>query len=97
MFCRFVICNEGFTIERTIHGWEAEYNDILPWDHEKLLAVFRNPHVQAGFHQVRTRDELDSLLQDAEFNAPKDLQLVEVYMAKEDVPRALKLTSEATG
>ena len=25
----FCICNEGFTIERCIHGMDAEYNDII--------------------------------------------------------------------
>ncbi|KAH8754633.1 pyruvate decarboxylase [Diaporthe sp. PMI_573] len=93
----FVISNAGFTIERTIHGREAVYNDILGWDHEKLLEVFRSTLTRAKYHQVKTRDELDKLLEDTEFKAPKHLHLVELYMEKEDIPRALKLTSEASG
>ncbi|RBA11830.1 pyruvate decarboxylase [Fusarium proliferatum] len=93
----FVICNAGFTIERTVHGWEAVYNDILQWDHEKLLEVFCSTPTRAKYHQVKTRDELDKLLADTGFKAPKHLHLVELHMEKEDIPRALKLTSQASG
>lgn len=46
--------------------------------------------------QVKTRDELDRLLEDDEFNKCKKLQFVELYMPKEDAPRALKMTVEAS-
>lgn len=33
----FVICNEGYTIERFIHGVdEEEYNDVAEWRYQEL-------------------------------------------------------------
>jgi len=34
----FVICNEGYTIERYIHGMNDSYNDIQPWNYKDLPA-----------------------------------------------------------
>jgi hypothetical protein len=33
----FVINNDGYEIERQIHGWTAKYNDIQLYDHQMLL------------------------------------------------------------
>lgn len=35
----FVLNNDGYEIERQIHGWEAEYNDIQLYDHQLLLPM----------------------------------------------------------
>ncbi|KAK6500979.1 Pyruvate decarboxylase 1 [Arthrobotrys conoides] len=35
-----VINNDGYTIERPIHGPEKSYNDIQPWKYRKLLKAF---------------------------------------------------------
>ncbi|KAJ5422379.1 Thiamine pyrophosphate enzyme C-terminal TPP-binding [Penicillium cf. griseofulvum] len=37
----FIVCNEGYTVERIIHGMDAEYNDIQPWDFKLMPALFR--------------------------------------------------------
>ncbi|UNI17353.1 Pyruvate decarboxylase [Purpureocillium takamizusanense] len=91
----FILCNEGYTIERFIHGMEAGYNDIQPWDHQALVDVFGGAKTSKKY-AVRTKDELNKLLTDAEFNAGKCLQLIEVHMPKEDAPRALIMTAEAS-
>jgi pyruvate decarboxylase len=39
---------------------------------------------------------LEALFTDPEFNAAKSLQFVELYMLKEDAPRALVMTAEAS-
>ncbi|KAJ5093050.1 Pyruvate decarboxylase [Penicillium angulare] len=90
----FVICNEGYTIERYIHGWDASYNDIQPWDHVGIPKVFG---AQSGYkgYRIKTRDELLKLFADQSFCVSDDLQLVEVYMPRDDAPAALKLTAEA--
>jgi TPP-dependent 2-oxoacid decarboxylase len=36
----FVLNNDGYEIERQIHGWAAEYNNIQPYDHQLLLPFF---------------------------------------------------------
>ena len=73
---RFVLCNEGYTIERFIHGMDAVYNDIQTWRNIDLPAVFgaADPK-QAQTHQVKTRQEADSLLNDQEFSSGRILQV----------------------
>lgn len=92
----FLICNDGFTIERFIHGMEAEYNDIAPWHFKDLVTVFGGTEKNTRKLQVRTRDELQKLFKEDEFNKAGKLQLVEVYMPKEDAPTTLVTTAEAS-
>lgn len=91
----FVLCNDGFTIERFIHGMEAEYNDINNWKYKDLVDVFGGEKTAKTF-QIKTRDELTDLLAHPEFQAAKCLQFVELYMPKDDAPRALIMTAEAS-
>ncbi|SPO01329.1 probable pyruvate decarboxylase [Cephalotrichum gorgonifer] len=90
----FLICNEGFTIERLIHGMEAEYNDIVPWDFKELVTVFGGSDKTARKIQIKTRSELEKLFKEDEFNKAAKLQFVEVYMPKEDAPAVLVQTAE---
>ncbi|PFH63039.1 hypothetical protein XA68_10080 [Ophiocordyceps unilateralis] len=91
----FVICNQGFTIERYIHGMNAKYNDIAPWNNRALIDAFGGKDSSRTF-TAKTKDELNSLLGDADFNSAGCLQFVELYMPKEDAPRALITTAEAS-
>lgn len=112
----FVLSNDGYEIERQIHGPQRSYNDIGAWNHSLLLDFFNGPkHADAKgqhshkadlpnsrktrYHAVKTKDELDKLLNDAEFiQAPSQgvIQLVEVFMKRGDAPRALKQQAAAT-
>jgi pyruvate decarboxylase len=74
---------------------EAEYNDIQPWKNKELVDIFGGEKTSKKF-AVKTRDELEALFKDSDFNAAKYLQFVEVYMPKEDAPRALVMTAEAS-
>lgn len=91
----FCICNEGYTIERLIHGMDAEYNDVMTWDYKELPEVFGPGKDGAKKYQVKTRDELEKLLTDGEFNAAKKLQFVELYMPKKDAPLILQMESQS--
>ncbi|KAI9052497.1 hypothetical protein LZ554_003841 [Drepanopeziza brunnea f. sp. 'monogermtubi'] len=91
----FVICNDGYTIERFIHGWDADYNDIQPWSYKDLVKVFGAPEGKARTYQVKTKDEVEALFTDEKFNSADVLQFVELYIPKDDAPRGLKLTAEA--
>ncbi|KAJ3468406.1 hypothetical protein MRS44_002471 [Fusarium solani] len=91
----FVICNDGFTIERFIHGMNAEYNDINEWKYKELVRVFGGEKTCKTF-TIKTKDELNDLLVDEEFKAADCLQFVELYMPREDAPRALIMTAEAS-
>lgn len=91
-----MICNDGFTIERYIHGMDATYNDIAPWSFKDLVNVFGGAAKNAKTFQIKTKDQVHELFEDNNFNAAEQLQFVELYIPKEDAPRALKLTAEAS-
>lgn len=74
---------------------EAEYNDINLWDYKALVDVFGGARTAKKF-AVKTKDEAEELLSDKDFNEAKSLQFVELYMPKEDAPRALILTAQAS-
>ncbi|MCJ1285776.1 Pyruvate decarboxylase 1 [Xylographa opegraphella] len=92
----FVICNKGYTIERFIHGMDAEYNDIQEWKYNDLLDVFGADPNKSKTYQVRTKQELHDLFNDKHFSSAPYIQFVELYMEREDAPVALKLTAEAS-
>ena len=52
----FVINNDGYTVERMIHGMKEPYNDIRMWDYKALPAVFGGDNVEV--HDVNTSEEL---------------------------------------
>ncbi|KAI5285462.1 Pyruvate decarboxylase 1 [Ascosphaera acerosa] len=91
----FIICNNGYTIERFIHGWEAEYNDIQPWRHLDLAKQFGAEDGSFRTYSVKTKTELLNLCKDEQFSSADVLQLVELHMPQDDCPRSLKLTCEA--
>ncbi|KAF1808484.1 pyruvate decarboxylase-like protein [Eremomyces bilateralis CBS 781.70] len=92
----FVINNNGYTIERWIHGMEADYNDVQPWRYTQIPHVFGAKEGQAKSYSVSTKDELEKLLGDEQFNTGKFLRFVEVIMPLKDAPVGLKLTAEAS-
>ena len=93
----FVICNQGFTIERCIHGREATYNDIAEWNWKDIPAVMGGEDdKRVKSFQVKTKDELEALLTDKRFAMADGVQFVELHMPKNDAPRALLLTAEAS-
>ena len=92
----FVICNDGYTIERYIHGMDAVYNDVQTWKYKDLVAAFGAKKGTYKTYQVKTKDELDGLFGDKTFSSAQVLQFVEMYMPKEDAPAALKVTAEAS-
>ncbi|PGH18111.1 pyruvate decarboxylase [Helicocarpus griseus UAMH5409] len=91
----FVICNDGYTIERCIHGWDAEYNDIQPWRFSDLVPAFGAQSDKYKTHSIKTKTELLDLFADESFSSAKALQLVELHIPKEDAPSTLRLTAEA--
>lgn len=74
---------------------DAEYNDIVRWKYSEIPEVFGAVEGK-GFRKyiVKTKDELEKLLKDAEFQKGKGLQFVELWMEKGDAPRGLKITTE---
>ncbi|SOV02859.1 probable PDC1 - pyruvate decarboxylase, isozyme 1 [Ustilago sp. UG-2017a] len=108
----FVLNNDGYEIERQIHGPERKYNDIPPYDHSLMLDFFGDQKAgkkegkshekdmepsKKRFYRVQGRKELDELLESEEFAKPDRIRVVELMMERGDAPKALKRQAEATG
>ncbi|MDZ8183237.1 MAG: alpha-keto acid decarboxylase family protein [Nostoc sp. ChiSLP02] len=81
----FLINNDGYTIERDIHGERMPYNDIQPWNYHQLPEVFAG---NGWGIKVSTQSQLEAALQKAEQNQDK-LAFIEVVMDKMDSPEIL--------
>ncbi|KIO02700.1 hypothetical protein M404DRAFT_147308 [Pisolithus tinctorius Marx 270] len=90
----FVINNEGYNVERRLHGMYRKYNDIATWKYTSLLTTFGDIGGTASrSFTVRDKASLNRLLEDPEFAKANKIQLVEVIMDKYDTPRALEAGS----
>ncbi|KAK1845554.1 pyruvate decarboxylase [Colletotrichum chrysophilum] len=81
----FLINNDGYTIERCIHGRKQEYNDISTWRH------LHAPHLFGASKDTytatcRTWSELHDVLINAQLGSGSGLRMVEVFMDREDAP-----------
>ncbi|KAJ9138177.1 pyruvate decarboxylase [Pleurostoma richardsiae] len=90
----FVLNNDGYTVERLIHGVEAPYNSIPPWKYTGLLDVF-GPQTKSESYLVRSANELDSLLDNPSFGEPTCTKLVEIVLDKLDAPEATRKIGKA--
>ena len=72
---RVVICNEGYTIERYIHGMDAAYNDIQEWKYKDLVSVFGADPKKSKSYQVKTKQEAENLFKDKNFSSAPYLQV----------------------
>lgn len=82
----FLLNNDGYTIERVIHGPKEPYNDVHMWDYcafAKSLTLDKN---QVYTARAKTIEELRKELK----SLPKNkLVFIEVYLEKMDAPKAL--------
>ena len=81
----FLINNDGYTVERCIHGLNQKYNDIASWRYLKAPSFFGAPD-DAYTASVKTYGELEQVLGDEKLADGKGLRMVEVLMDREDVP-----------
>ena len=94
----FVINNDGYTIERWIHGMEASYNDVAAWRYRDAARFFGaseeslqgRGEYPVHTYRAATWGELEEVLGDERVKAGKGFQMVEVMMTKEDAPESLK-------
>lgn len=97
----FLINNDGYTIERHIHGMNAAYNDVARWRY-RLAPRFFGADDEDEEYPVRTYRaenwaELGRILEDETVQSGKGLQMVEVVMGREDAPESLiKLVGRVT-
>ncbi|QRY51867.1 alpha-keto acid decarboxylase family protein [Mycolicibacterium septicum] len=81
-----VVNNDGYTVERAIHGVTAEYNDISGWRWTELPAALGVP--DALTFRVSTYGELDDALRTAAAT-PDRMVFVEVMLGRMDIPPLL--------
>ncbi|WYZ43216.1 hypothetical protein EsH8_VI_000915 [Colletotrichum jinshuiense] len=94
----FVLNNNGYTIERLIHGFSADYNDVQPWRNLEAPSYFGAPKDDPSYpvHTFSAKNwgELRAVLDRPELQAGKGLNMVEVIMDIADAPRSLRLFAE---
>ncbi|KAK6461879.1 pyruvate decarboxylase [Scheffersomyces coipomensis] len=93
----YVLNNDGYTIERLIHGMNATYNDIQPWKNLGILPLFNAKEYEAI--RTSTVGELNRLFDDVSFKIPNKIRMIEVMLPTMDAPPNLiaqaKFSSEA--
>ena len=82
-----VINNDGYTVERVIHGRDASYNGIARWNWSAYPSLF-GASPDAVVRRVTTAGELDDALA-ACAEPTGNVSLVEVVLGQYDVPPAL--------
>lgn len=71
----FLINNEGYTIERWVHGMEAKYNDIAEWRYADLPRTMGGTDQTVKSFVVRTKAELEALWNSDEFQKPTGMKV----------------------
>ncbi|KAI8987383.1 thiamine diphosphate-binding protein [Mycotypha africana] len=96
----FLINNEGYTIEKMLHGREREYNNIPTWEYSSSLKFFgghtkqkvakrKHSPSQVGVEaRVTTRKEFEDTMEKVQQQADK-IHFVEIVMPEMDIPRQL--------
>lgn len=82
-----IINNEGYTIERVIHGRKQGYNDVPFWRHTQALNYFGadEEQVKNSTFQAWTCGELKEVLKNERVHSGSGVRIVEVFMEREDV------------
>jgi TPP-dependent 2-oxoacid decarboxylase len=80
-----VVDNDGYTVERAIHGPDQPYNDIAHWDWTKLPAAFSATTPVAAF-RATTPAEFDA----AWSGAGSGLTVIQAVVPRMDVPELLQ-------
>ncbi|KAI1131423.1 thiamine diphosphate-binding protein [Nemania abortiva] len=80
-----LINNDGYTIERVIHGLKQGYNDVAPWNYTQAPSLF-GANEDTTVARVRTLGELQQLLESGVLTEGEGFKMAEVIMDREDVP-----------
>lgn len=88
----FLLNNDGYTVERAIHGAQQRYNDIAHWDWTRLPQAL-NVDSQAQSWRVTQTVQLREVMAQLEQRAR--LSLVEVVLPQQDIPPLLESVTRA--
>ena len=84
----FIIDNNGYTVERIIHGMTESYNDIPQLNYELVPMAFGGTANDFEFYQVATEKQLVDTMQAAR-KASDKMVIVQVIMDQTDAPKVL--------
>ena len=87
-----VLNNEGYTVERAIHGAEQRYNDIASWNWTALPHAL-DTSAKAESWRVTQTVQLQEVL--ARLTQPTRLSLLEVVLPKQDLPELLSAVTQS--
>lgn len=90
----FVLNNDGYTIERLIHGEKAQYNDIQPWKNLDLLPTFGAKDYETT--RISTTGEWKKLTTCPKFNDNSKIRMIEVMLPVMDAPSSLVAQAKLT-
>lgn len=83
----FIINNDGYTVERKIHGENALYNDIPMWDYKALPSVFGGGD-SVAIHEADSSASLQHTFNEINLQ-PNYMHVIEVKMGMHDAPGKL--------
>jgi TPP-dependent 2-oxoacid decarboxylase len=86
-----IVDNDGYTVERAIHGPDEPYNDIAGWDWTLLPALFA-PERTSHTHVVENVGQLTDAMADS---TPGTLTLIHAIVPRMDVPELLSEIARA--
>ncbi|KGQ86439.1 hypothetical protein MEW_03352 [Candida albicans P60002] len=89
----FVVNNAGYTIEKLIHGLNAKYNNIQPWNHSQILSLFNAKDSQSA--KISTVGEADDLFRNKDFGVNSKIRLIDLMFSSLDAPKALVQQAKA--
>ncbi|KAF2621420.1 thiamine pyrophosphate enzyme [Macroventuria anomochaeta] len=81
-----VLNNDGYTIERAIHGLKESYNDVAAWRYLGAPSFF-GAKEGTFTAQARTWGELEKVLSSKELTEGTGLRMVELFLDRKDVPK----------
>jgi pyruvate decarboxylase len=81
-----VLNNDGYTIERAIHGLNEGYNDVAPWRYLDAPNFF-GAKEGAFTASARTWGELEAVLASKKLSDGAGLRMIELLLDREDVPK----------
>lgn len=84
--------NDGYTVERAIHGANQRYNDIAGWNWTQVPQALSH-ECQAECLRVKQAVQLEEVL--ARLSRPQRLSLIEVVLPKADLPELLRTVTRA--
>lgn len=90
----FILNNGGYTVERLIHGKDADYNAVALWDYSNLCKTFGPAHASKYHGPIDTDKKFMDLIHEADLD-PDHLHVVELALGPMDAPMSVAKTTAA--